>query len=76
MFEKRLQKALKQDLKSNEEIVNYCKKELKNNYSDRKVRDLQCICEYLQYKLKNNVSFNEYQEIQFKEMMTQDLNNL
>lgn len=68
MFEKRLQKALKQDLKSDKEIVNYCRKELEKNYSDSKVHDLQCICEYLQYKLRNNVSFEEYQEIEFKEM--------
>lgn len=68
MFEKRLQKALKQDLKTNEEIVNYCRKELRTGYSDRKVSDLQCICEYLQYRLLHNVSFSEYQEIQFKEI--------
>ena len=68
MFYKRLEKALKQDFKNEEEIVNYCKKELEKNYSDSKVRDLQCICEYLCYKLKHNVSFTEYQEIQFKEM--------
>lgn len=66
MFEKRLNKALKQDLKTNEEIVNYCRKELKKNYSDRKVRDLQVICEYLQYKLKHNVSFSEYQVVMFE----------
>jgi hypothetical protein len=68
MFEKRLQKALKQNLKTNKEIVDYCKKEMEKNYSERKLSDMQCICEYLQYKLTNDVSFNEYQEIQFKEI--------
>ena len=68
MFYKRLEKALKQDLKTNEEIVEYCRKEANKNYSDSKVHDLQCICEYLQYRLIHNVSFNEYQEIQFKEI--------
>lgn len=67
MFYKRLQKALKQNLKSDKEIVDYCKKEAEKNYSDSKCHDLQCICEYLQYKLKNDVSFEEYQMIQFKE---------
>ena len=50
MFYKRLEKAIKQDLKSD------------------KAHDLQCICEYLQYKLKNDVSFEKYQEIQLKEI--------
>ena len=68
MFYKRLEKALKQDLKTNKEIVDYCRKEVAKNYSDSKVRDMQCICEYLQYKLLHNVSFTEYQEIQFKEI--------
>ena len=68
MFEKRLAKALKQDFKAEQEIVDYCRKELEKNYSDSKVHDLQCICEYLCYRLKHNVSFSEYQEIQFKEM--------
>lgn len=68
MFEKRLQKALKQNLKTNKEIVDYCKKEMEKNYSERKLSDMQCICEYLQYKLTNDVSFNEYQKILFKEI--------
>lgn len=68
MFYKRLEKAIKQDLKSDSEIVNYCRKESQKNYSDKKAHDLQCICEYLCYKLKNNVSFLEYQKIQFYEM--------
>ena len=68
MFERRLQKALKQDLKTNKEIVDYCKKEMEKNYSERKLTEMQCICEYLQYRLLHNVSFTEYQEIQFKEM--------
>lgn len=68
MFEKRLNKALQQDLKTNIEITNYCKKEANKNYSDSKVHDLQCICEYLQYKLINDVSFREYQEIIYKEI--------
>jgi hypothetical protein len=58
------------ELKSDSEIVNYCKKELKKSYSDKKAHDLQCICEYLQYKLKNDVSFEKYQEIQLKEMFS------
>lgn len=70
MFYKRLEKAINQNLKSDSEIVNYCKKELKKNYSDRKAHDLQCICEYLQYKLKNDVSFEKYQEIQLKEIFS------
>lgn len=70
MFYKRLEKAINQNLKSDSEIVNYCKKELKKSYSDRKAHDLQCICEYLQYKLKNDVSFEKYQEIQLKEMFS------
>lgn len=68
MFYKRLEKALKQDLKSDKDIVEYCKNELNKNYSDSKAHDLQCICEYLQFKLKNNVSFTEYQEIEFKKL--------
>lgn len=68
MFEKRLNKALKQDFKSEREIIEYCKKEMDKNYSERKLTEMQCICEYLLYRLKNNVSFTEYQEIQFKEM--------
>ena len=68
MFNKRLEKALKQGLKTEKEIVDYCKKECSKNYSDSKVHDLQCICEYLLYKLEHNVSFSEYQEIQFKEI--------
>lgn len=68
MFYRRLEKALKQDLKNEKEIIEYCRKEASKNYSDGKVHDLQCICEYLLYKLKHNVSFSEYQEIQFKEI--------
>lgn len=68
MFEKRLKKAINQNLQNNEEIMNYCKKELEKNYSDRKAHDLQCICEYLQYNLINNVSFTEYQKIMFEEI--------
>ena len=70
MFEKRLQKALKQDLKTTNDVVEYCKKELDKNYSERKLTELQCICEYLCYRIDHNadVSFNEYQEIQFKEL--------
>ena len=70
MFYKRLEKALNQNLKSNEEIVNYCRKESIKNPSDRKCTELQCICEYLQYRLINPVSFEEYQEIQFKEIFS------
>lgn len=70
MFYKRLEKAIRQDLKSDSEIIKYCKNELKKSYSDRKAHDLQCICEYLQYKLKNDVSFEKYQEIQLKEMFS------
>ena len=70
LFEKRLNKALKQDFKSTSEIVDYCKKETNKNYSDAKVREFQCICEFLIYRLehKTNINFNEYQEIQFKEI--------
>lgn len=66
MFEKRLNKALSMNLKNNDEIINYCKKEAAKNYSDRKCHDLQCICEYLLYKLNNNVTFYEYQRLQFE----------
>lgn len=69
MFEKRLNKALEKDLKTEKDIIDYCKKEATKNYSDRKVHDLQCICEYLCYKLKNNVSFYEYQRILFESMV-------
>lgn len=65
MFEKRLKKAIKQNLKTDKEIIDYCKKEAKKNYSDRKAHDLQCIVEYLQFKLKKDVSFEEYQQEQF-----------
>lgn len=66
MFYKRLEKAIKQDLKTDSEIIEYCKKEANKNYSDNKVHDLQCICEYLQYKLKNgNISFDDYAILQF-----------
>lgn len=71
MFEKRLNKALKQDFKSEKEIVDYFRKEASKNYSDSKTHDLQCICEYLLFRFKNggiNISFSEYQELQFKEM--------
>lgn len=68
MFYKRLEKALKQDFKDTESVVNWCKKECSKNYSDSKVHDFQCIAEYLIYRIENNVnvSFNEYQEIEFK----------
>lgn len=69
MFEKRLNKAINMDLKTEKEIIEYCRKEASKNYSDRKVHDLQCICEYLQYKLKNDVSFYEYQRIMFESMV-------
>lgn len=69
MFEKRLKKAIEKDLKTEKDIIDYCKKEAAKNYSDRKVHDLQCICEYLCYKLKNNVSFYEYQRILFESMV-------
>ena len=70
MFYKRLEKAINQDLKNDSEIVNYCKKELKKSYSERKAHDLQCICEYLQFKLKINVSFEKYQEMQIKQLLS------
>lgn len=71
MFEKRLNKALKQNFKDEMEIVNYFRKECSKNYSDSKAHDLQCICEYLLFRFKNggiNISFTEYQELQFKEI--------
>lgn len=70
MFEKRLQKALKQDFKSTKDIVNYCRKEIKQNYSEKKLTDMQCICEYLIYKLENklDITFSEYQQIQMREI--------
>ena len=68
MFEKRLNKALKQNLKNSEEIVKYCRNEMEKNYSERKLTEMQSICEYLIYKLDNNVSFEEYQRIQFNKM--------
>lgn len=66
MFYKRLEKAIKQDLKSEKDIINYCRKESRKNHSDSKCTDLQCICEYLLYNLENNCTFEEYQEIIFK----------
>lgn len=68
MFYKRLEKALKQDFKDTESAINWCKKEVSKNYSDSKAHDFQCIVEYLIYRIENNVnvSFNEYQEIEFK----------
>lgn len=70
MFNKRLNKALKQEFKNTTEVVEYCKKEMNKNYSERKLTEMQCICEYLIYRIENNldISFSEYQEIQFKEM--------
>ncbi len=70
MFNKRLNKALKQEFKNTTEVVEYCKKEMNKNYSERKLTEMQCICEYLIYRIENNldVSFEKYQEIQFKEM--------
>ena len=68
MFYKRLEKAINQNLTNEIDIINYCKKEANKNYSDKKCHDLQCICEYLIYNLKNKCSFNEYQKILFKEL--------
>ena len=70
MFYKRLEKAINQNLKSEQDIINYCKKEVNKNYSDRKAHDLQCICEYLLYNLKNKCTFEEYQIIEFKRIFS------
>ena len=68
MFYKRLEKALKQNFKDTKSVIEYCRKEASKNYSDRKVHDLQCICEYLCYKIESrtDLSFNDYQVLQFK----------
>ena len=70
MFYKRLEKAMKQEFKNTTEVVEYCKKEMNRNYSERKLTEMQCICEYLIYRIENklDISFEKYQEIQFKEM--------
>ena len=70
MFRKRLEKALKQDFKDTKSVIEWCKKECSKNYSDSKVHDYQCICEYLCYRIEKNIdiSFSEYQERTFWEM--------
>lgn len=69
-FENRLFKALRQDLKTTQEVVEYCKKECSKNYNDAKVQDMQCICEFLCYRIEHNVkiTFSQYQDIQIKEL--------
>lgn len=68
LFDIRLNKAMKQDFKSSREIIDYCIRETRKNYSDAKCRDYQCICEYLIYcfEKKVKIDFVEYQYIQFK----------
>lgn len=70
MFNKRLQKALKQDFKSTEEVVKWCRKEVSKNYSERKVTHYQNIADYLIYKLENNldITFEEYQKILYEKI--------
>lgn len=68
MFYKRLEKALKNNFKTENEIVTYCKKETSKNYSDAKCHDMQVICEYLLYKIKNDCTFEEYQQIIFEQI--------
>ena len=69
MFYRRLEKALKQDFKDTKSIVEWCRKEVAKNYSDSKVHDYQCICEYLIYRIENNIdiSFSDYQVKTFYE---------
>lgn len=69
-FETRLFKALGQKLCDVKSIREYCTKQASKNYSEEKVHDYQCICEYLCYRVEHNVriSFSEYQQIMFNEM--------
>ena len=69
-FETRLLKALSQGFKDTKSVREYCMKQCKKNYSESKVHDYQCICEYLCYRIEHNVriTFSEYQQIMFNEL--------